>query len=71
LVASLLKQVRKPVLICLAVGAVIGLGCYLAGPAVAATVSGFFSAVLAWVGWMARYVWRILSLGAQEPDVIA
>jgi hypothetical protein len=31
---------RKPLLIALAVGLVIGLGCYLAGPLVASTVSG-------------------------------
>ena len=68
LIASLVKQLHKPVLVSLGVGTVVGLGCYLAGPVVAATISGFSSAVLAWVGWMLRYVWRLLGLGAQEPD---
>jgi hypothetical protein len=33
-------QCRKPLLLALAVGLVLGVGCYLAGPFVAATVSG-------------------------------
>jgi hypothetical protein len=39
-VRSLAKRFRRPLLVALASGLVIGLGCYLAGPAVASTVSG-------------------------------
>jgi len=39
--AGVAWQVRKPLLIALGVGAVLGLGCYLAGPVVSSTVSGF------------------------------
>jgi len=38
--AGLAWQLRKPLLIALGVGVVLGLSCYLAGPAVSATVSG-------------------------------
>jgi hypothetical protein len=62
---------RKPALVSVAIGGMVGLGCYLAGPVLAATISGFSSAVLAWVGWALRHVWQILGLGAPEPDVIA
>jgi hypothetical protein len=40
LMAVLARRFRRPLLIALATGAVIGLGCYLAGPVVASTVSG-------------------------------
>jgi hypothetical protein len=36
----LVRRLRRPLLVALASGLVIGLGCYLAGPAVASTVSG-------------------------------
>jgi len=70
LVASLVNPLRKPALVALGVGALVGLGCYLAGPVVAATISGFSSALLAWVGWMLKHVGRVLSWGAQAPDVM-
>src|ERR1700732_2466797 len=60
LVASLVNQLRKPAVVALGVGALVGLGCYLAGPVVAATISGLSSALLAWVGWMLKHVWRVL-----------
>jgi hypothetical protein len=37
---GLLLRFRKPLLVALATGIMIGVGCYLAGPAVASTVSG-------------------------------
>ena len=37
---AILWACRKPLLIAVAVGLVVGLGCYLAGPLVASTVSG-------------------------------
>jgi hypothetical protein len=40
MVRLLARRFRKPLLVALASGLVIGLGCYLAGPAVASTVSG-------------------------------
>jgi hypothetical protein len=40
MVRPLVRRFRKPLLVALASGLVIGLGCYLAGPAVASTVSG-------------------------------
>ena len=47
--AGLVRRFRKPLVVALASGIVIGLGCYLAGPAVASTVSGLagFTASLA------------------------
>lgn len=39
-VAGTSWQARQPLLLALGVGSVIGLGCYLAGPLVASTVSG-------------------------------
>jgi hypothetical protein len=68
LLASLVKQFRRPVLLSVAVGVVVGLGCYFAGPGVAAAVSGLNSVVLTWVAWLVRHVWRLLGWGAQEPD---
>jgi len=38
--AGVAWQTRKPLLIALGVGSVLGLGCYLAGPAVSSAVSG-------------------------------
>jgi hypothetical protein len=38
--AALARHFGKPLLVALAVGTVLGLGCYLAGPAVASAVSG-------------------------------
>jgi hypothetical protein len=40
LVVLLGRRYRKPLLMALAVGAAVGLGCYLAGPAVSSAVSG-------------------------------
>jgi hypothetical protein len=40
LVVLLARRYRKPLLVALAVGAAVGLGCYLAGPAVSSAVSG-------------------------------
>jgi hypothetical protein len=40
---TLVWRLRKPLLVALAGGLVIGVGCYLAGPAVASTVSGLAS----------------------------
>jgi hypothetical protein len=40
LAVLLARHYRKPLLVALAVGATVGLGCYLAGPAVSAAVSG-------------------------------
>src|SRR5580692_9205404 len=37
---AILWACRKPLLIAVAVGLVVGLGCYLAGPLVSSTVSG-------------------------------
>jgi hypothetical protein len=39
-VVEVVRRVRKPLSLAVAVGAVIGLGCFLAGPAVAAGISG-------------------------------
>jgi hypothetical protein len=50
LVVLLARRYRKPLLAALAVGATVGLGCYLAGPAVSSAVSGlagFVGALLA------------------------
>ena len=38
--ASVARRVRRPLGLAAAVGVAIGLGCFLAGPAVAAAVSG-------------------------------
>jgi hypothetical protein len=40
LLVLLARRYRKPLLVALAVGATVGLGCYLAGPAVSSVVSG-------------------------------
>ena len=42
-------RARKPLLLALGVGAVLGLGCYLAGPVVSSAVSGFAGFVAALV----------------------
>jgi hypothetical protein len=53
--AGLVRRFRRPLLVATASGLVIGLGCYLAGPAVASAVSGLagFTASLA-AGTLAR-----------------
>ena len=68
--ASPARPLWQAPLFVLGVGALVGLGCYLAGPVVAATISGFSSSLLAWVGWMLKHVGRVLSWGAQAPDVM-
>jgi hypothetical protein len=40
LLVLLARRYRKPLLVALAVGTAVGLGCYLAGPAVSSVVSG-------------------------------
>jgi hypothetical protein len=53
--ASLVRRFRRPLLVALASGLLLGVGCYLAGPAVASAVSGLagFVASLA-AGTLAR-----------------
>ena len=40
LTVLLARRYRKPLLVAMAVGTAVGLGCYLAGPAVSSAVSG-------------------------------
>jgi hypothetical protein len=66
LTALLVKQMRKQALVSLTVGTTIGLGCYLAGPVVAASVSGLISLVLTWLAGTLRQVWFILGAGSHQ-----
>lgn len=67
--AVLLAQVglrfRRPLLVALAAGVAVGAACYLAGPAVAAVVSGVNSLLLALVAQVLQSLWR-LSLATTE-----
>jgi hypothetical protein len=53
---------RRGVTLAALVGVVVAVGCHLCGPAVAATVSGVTSAVLALVGWLLRPLYPMLPL---------
>jgi hypothetical protein len=44
------------------VGVVVGVGCHLCGPAIASTVGGVLSAVLALVGWLLRPLYPVLPM---------
>jgi hypothetical protein len=67
MVRSLVRRFRKPLLVALASGLVIGVGCYLAGPAVASTVSGLagFAASLA-ASLVGRLRWLLCRAALQE-----
>jgi hypothetical protein len=68
--AGLLRRFRRPILVATVSGLVIGFGCYLAGPAVASTVSGLagFSASLA-AGTLARLQQVLRRAAVQEWSV--
>ena len=53
---------RRGVTVAALVGVVVAVGCHLCGPAVAATVSGIVSAVLALAGWLLRPLYPVLPL---------
>src|SRR5204863_9780216 len=56
----LTKQCRKPVVIAACVGLVVGLGSFLAGPVVAAVVSGITSTGLTLAGRLLLPLWPLL-----------
>jgi hypothetical protein len=60
---------RRGVTLAALVGVVVGAGCHLCGPAVAATVSGITSAVLALVGRLLRPLYPVLPLLASTRVV--
>src|SRR5262249_52529664 len=60
---------RRGVTLAALVGVVVGAGCHLCGPAVASTVSGVLSAVLALVGWLLRPLYPVLPLLASARTV--
>ena len=56
-----------------AAGVVVGVGCHLCGPVVAAAVSGISSGALALLGWVLRPLYPVLPLlaaarTADRPD---
>jgi hypothetical protein len=53
---------RRGVTLAALVGVVVAVGSHLCGPAVAATISGVTSAVLALVGWLLRPFYPVLPL---------
>jgi hypothetical protein len=62
----LARRFRRPILIALASGTVIGVGCYLAGPMVASTVSGLAAFAGSLTGSMLGRVRRILRRAAMH-----
>ena len=56
----LAKQCRKPVVVAASVGLVVGLGSFLAGPVVAAVVSGITSTGLMLAGRILLPFWQLL-----------
>ena len=64
----LATPLRKPVALAASVGLVVGLGSFLAGPVVAAVVSGITSMGLTLAGRILLPVWHLLvSAAAAEP----
>jgi hypothetical protein len=61
LLVLLARRHRKPLLAALAVGAAVGLGCYLAGPAVSSVVSGLAGFVGALVAGTLSRMRRVLA----------
>jgi hypothetical protein len=53
---------RRGVTLAALAGVVVAVGCHLCGPAVASTVSGVVSAVLAMAGWLLRPLYPVLPL---------
>jgi hypothetical protein len=53
---------RRGVNLAALVGVVVGAGCHLCGPAVADTLSGVLSAVLALAVWLLRPLYPVLPL---------
>jgi hypothetical protein len=62
----LARRFRRPLLIALASGMVIGVGCYLAGPMVASTVSGLAAFAGSLAGSVLGRVRRILRRAAMQ-----
>ena len=58
----LARAARHGVTLAALVGVVVGAGCHLCGPAVAATVSGVVSAAPALAGWFLRPLYPVLPL---------
>jgi hypothetical protein len=61
LLVLLARRYRKPLLVALAVGAAVGLGCYLAGPAVSSAVSGVAGFIGSLVASMMSRLRRMLA----------
>ena len=53
---------RRGVTLAVLTGAVVGAGCHLCGPIVAATVGGISSGALALLGWVLRPLYPVLPL---------
>jgi hypothetical protein len=53
---------RRGLTLAALVGVLVAVGCHLRGPAVASTVSGVLSAVLALVGWLLRPLYPVLPM---------
>jgi hypothetical protein len=64
LVVLLARRYRKPLLMALAVGTAVGLGCYLAGPAVSSVVSGFTGFIGSLVASLLSRLRRMLEEGS-------
>ena len=58
--AHLARRQARPTLLALGVGATVGTGCYLAGPAIASVVSGLASLTLTWVALALHPIWQLL-----------
>jgi hypothetical protein len=67
--ARLARSDRRGLTVAAVVGVLVAAGTHLCGPAVAATVGGVVSAVLALVGWLLRPLWPVLPMLASARVV--
>ena len=63
---QLARRQARAALLALGVGATVGTGCYLAGPAIASVVSGLAGLTLTWVALALRPVWPLLQADLVE-----
>jgi hypothetical protein len=64
--SAVIGQMRKPLLVAVGVGVAVGLGSYLAGPLVAATISGLAGFAGSLIAGLVRAVWGELSFAPQQ-----
>jgi hypothetical protein len=67
LVAAAALLTRRQLWTAGAVGLVLGVGCYLAGPAVGGWVSGLAGTVLAFIAGLVKPVWPFVRMALRGP----